>query len=94
MSWDARKMASDFLMKANAVRPEDADNRKERSGLLATQEIFYECYMNSFSREKVLEFLNLMSSDGKVEIPEDVDEQEYTTAFRSTAARVLREMTR
>ncbi len=88
--WDARKMANNFLMKANAIRPEEADGLKEKSGLMATQEIFYECYMNSFDEKKVVEFLRSASSNGEVKLPEDVDEQAYTTSFRSTAAQVLK----
>jgi hypothetical protein len=92
MMWDARKMASNFLMKANAIRLEDSKSLQEKSELMAMQEIFYECYMNSFDEKKVVEFLRSASVDGKIELPEDVDEQAYTNSFRRAATRVLKDL--
>jgi hypothetical protein len=90
MSWQAREKANHFLMRANAIHPEEAYD-DEKFSLLAAQDVFYECYMNSFSREKVAEFLD-KSINGEVKIPEDVDEDLYKRAFIKKAIEVRAEI--
>jgi hypothetical protein len=92
MSWQSREKANHFLMRANAIHPEEAFD-DERVSLLAAQDLFYECYMNSFSKEKVIEFLE-KTIKGDVKVPDDVDEDVYRKAFVKQANVVLEEVRR
>lgn len=89
MSWDSVKMAQKFLQKANAIHPEDAGNEKGHDEALARQDVYYDCYMSSFSRENLIKRLQEMVA-GKIEIPEEeVDEQRYRAIYIREARVVL-----
>jgi hypothetical protein len=91
MNWQSRERANHFLTRANAIHPEEAFDNGEKFTLLAAQDLFYECYMNSFSRDKVIEFLE-KGIAGDVKVPEDADEQLYKRAFIKKAVEVLDEL--
>lgn len=89
MEWDARKKAQEYLRLANALHPEDHKDTPEYEVVLARQDFFYECYMQSFSLEKFKTFLS-ESAEGKVRVPEDVDEASYSKSFVAEACRLLK----
>ena len=72
MTWDSLKMAERFLRQANALYPEEARSEGSFEEVLARQDLYYECYMNSFSKEKVVDFLN-QSLNGNIKCPDEVD---------------------
>lgn len=82
-------MAEKFLQRANALHPEEAENEPLRQRTLALQNVYYDCYMSSFSREDLLIRLEQIIS-GKIEMPEEdeVDEQAYKQTY-ATEARVI-----
>lgn len=82
MTWDKFRMAQQFLQKANAIHPEDEDENTMRDKALALQDVYYDCYMSSFSREALLKRLADVL-DGKFEMPdeEDVDEGVYRATY-------------
>ena len=90
MEWDKFKMAQRFLQKANAIHPEDADDEPGRVNALARQDVYYDCYMSSFSREDLMKRLATVI-DGNFEMPEedDVDEAQYRATYISEARVVL-----
>lgn len=89
MNWDSVKMAQKFLQKANAIHPEDAGDEKEHDENLARQDVYYDCYMSSFSRENLIKRLNEMVA-GKIEMPEEeVDEEHYRSIYIREAKSVL-----
>ena len=55
MVWDKFEMAQKFLRRANAIHPEDAIDAKQHDEALALQDVYYDCYMSSFSREDLIE---------------------------------------
>ena len=68
MTWDKFRMAQRFLQKANAIHPEDEHESILRNEALAMQDVYYDCYMSSFSREDLLKRLaNVI--EGKFEMP-------------------------
>lgn len=76
MAWDKFKMAQKFLQRANAIHPEDSDDKLQRVDALALQDVYYDCYMSSFSREDLVKRLAEIIS-GKIEMPEEeVDDPE------------------
>lgn len=83
-------MAQRFLQKANAIHPEDADDEPARVNALARQDVYYDCYMSSFSREDLMKRLAIVI-DGNFEMPEedDVDEAQYRATYISEARVVL-----
>jgi hypothetical protein len=90
MEWDKLKMAQRFLQKANAIHPEDAYDEPGRVNALARQDVYYDCYMSSFSREDLMKRLaNVI--DGNIKMPEedDVDEAQYRATYISEARIVL-----
>jgi hypothetical protein len=91
MEWDKFLMAGKFLQRANALHPEDADSEALRQRTLALQNVYYDCYMSSFSREDLLKRLEQIIA-GNIEMPEDendLDEQMYRDAYVKEARRIL-----
>lgn len=91
MEWDKFRMAQKFLQRANAIHPEDADDINRRVDALALQDVYYDCYMSSFSREDLLKRLADVVS-GKIEMPEEeeiVDEERYRTTYMREAQIIL-----
>ena len=90
MDWDKFKMAQRFLQKANAIHPEDADDEPGRVNALARQDVYYDCYMSSFSREDLIKRLTAVI-DGDFAMPEEeeVDEAQYRATYISEARVVL-----
>ena len=90
MSWDKFKMAQRFLQKANAIHPEEEHENSARNQALALQDVYYDCYMSSFSREDLLKRLADVV-DGKFDMPdeEDVDETIYRSTYIREARRVM-----
>lgn len=91
MEWDKFRMAQKFLQRANAIHPEDADDINQRVEALALQDVYYDCYMSSFSREDLLKRLADVVS-GKIEMPEEeeiVDEERYRTTYIREAQIIL-----
>jgi hypothetical protein len=85
MIWDSRKEANDYLIKANAIHPEEGFTKEEKAGMAGRQDLFYECYVNSFDKTKLIEFLETTIS-GNVKVPEEIEEQEaYKESFIDTA---------
>lgn len=81
MNWDSVKMAQMFLRKANAIHPEDADNERGRVEAMARQDLFYDCYMSSFSREQLQKRLQEVVN-GKFDLPdEEVDAEQYRETY-------------
>lgn len=81
MSWDKFKIAQKFLQKANAIHPEDEHDPVQREKLLAIQDVYYDCYMSSFSREDLVKRLREVV-DGKIEMPEtEVDAERYRANY-------------
>ena len=92
MQWDARKKAQDYLRIANAIHPEEFKGSAEFEQELARQDLYYECYMLSFSLEKLKAFLE-KSASGEVRIPEDVDGDVYVKQFSEEARQLLTSIT-
>jgi hypothetical protein len=90
--WDPVSAARDFLQKANAIHPEDAD-ADSYAAQLAVQDLYYECYMASFSKEKLIEFLNTVT-EGTIKIPENVHEKKYRAAYSKEAELLLKRISR
>jgi hypothetical protein len=82
MTWDKFRMAQRFLQKANAIHPEDERENALRDEALALQDVYYDCYMSSFSREDLLKRLTDVV-DGDFEMPdeENVDEAVYRATY-------------
>ena len=92
MNWNAREMANHFLIRANAIHPDEGFSESEKAGMMGTQDLFYQCYVNSFDRSKLIEFLNATVS-GDVKVPDDIDEQDaYREGFMAAAKRVKMEV--
>lgn len=91
MSWDRISAARKFLQMANAIHPEEAD-KDEHVHQLASQDLYYECYVASFSREKLLEFLQGAIAGG-IKVPENVDPKKYRAAYASQADALLKKIT-
>jgi DNA-binding NarL/FixJ family response regulator len=87
MEWDKIKMAQQFLAHANGLHPEEAMDQDEACRLLALQDLYYECYISSFSREKLLEALDSALA-GKIVIPKDVNEKKYREAYKAEAEKI------
>jgi hypothetical protein len=88
MAWDSIRMAEKFLRRANAIRPED-ESGVARDKESARQDLYYECYMMSFSESKVGEALNTFA-EGTVEIPEDVNADVYRQSYMEEAKVAIR----
>ena len=90
MEWDKFKMAQKFLQRANAIHPEDSDNTIQQVDALALQDVYYDCYMSSFSREDLLKRLAEIVS-GKIELPEEevADEERYRLTYMKEAQSIL-----
>jgi hypothetical protein len=89
MGWDKFKMAQKFLQRANAIHPEDSDDKLQRVDALALQDVYYDCYMSSFSREDLLKRLSEVIS-GKIEMPEEeVDDPDRYRATYIKEAQVI-----
>ena len=90
MAWDKFKMAQKFLQRANAIHPEDAESGDSHDEALALQDVYYDCYMSSFSKEDLLKRL-LEIAAGKIELPEEeeVDEERYRAAYVREAKVIL-----
>ena len=89
MEWDKFRIAQKFLQKANAIHPEDA-LAEARDESRALQDVYYDCYMSSFSREDLLKRLEEVAS-GKFEMPEDeeVNEGKYRATYIKEAKIIL-----
>jgi hypothetical protein len=90
MEWDKFKMAQKFLQKANAIHPEDTNDSRSHVDALSRQDLYYDCYMSSFSREDLLKRLADVIA-GKIEMPDesDIDESRYKQTYISEARRIL-----
>lgn len=90
MEWDKFAMAQRFLRKANAIHPDDSEDADAREEALAVQDVNYDCYMSSFSREQLLKRLGEIIS-GQIELPEEtkVDEDKYRAAYIKEAKVIL-----
>jgi hypothetical protein len=92
MEWNSIKMAQHFLSRANGLHPEEERGSEAYEVLLAQQDLYYECYMTSFSKEKLIQFLD-KSISGDVKIPEEeVDEDRYRKAYAMRAKTTLGEI--
>jgi len=82
MEWDKFKMAQRFLQKANGIHPEEIGNETERVDAMARQDLYYDCYMSSFSREDLLKRLTDVVS-GNFELPDEteIDERRYKETY-------------
>ena len=89
MEWDKFRIAQKFLQKANAILPEEAAGQAHDQSL-ALQDVYYDCYMSSFSREDLLKRLGEVVN-GKFELPEeeDVDERTYRATYIKEAKNIL-----
>ena len=90
MTWDKFRMAQRFLQKANAIHPEDEHESILRNEALAMQDVYYDCYMSSFSREDLLKRLaNVI--EGKFEMPdeEELDERLYRATYIKEARIIM-----
>ena len=83
-------MAQKFLQKANSIHPEDAGDAEAHDALLALQDVYYDCYMSSFSKEDLLKRLGQVV-DGIFELPEaeEVDERTYRATYIREAKTIL-----
>ena len=90
MEWDKFRMAQKFLQKANAIHPEDSNGDRARDEALAMQDVYYDCYMSSFSREDLLKRLADVIA-GKFEMTEEdgVEESVYKSMYVKEARRIL-----
>lgn len=90
MTWDKFRMAQKFLQKANAIHPEDSNDERTRDEALAIQDVYYDCYMSSFSKEDLLKRLADVVA-GKFEMPdeEDVDESIYKSTYIREAGKIM-----
>lgn len=91
MEWDKFQMAQTFLQRANAMHPEDAQNGAEHEQALAVQNVYYDCYMSSFSREALIGRLQQIIG-GDIEMPEDeenLDEATYRKNYIREAQVIL-----
>ena len=101
MKWDSIKMAQKFLQQANGLHPEEAKYEGRFEEVLAHQELYDECYMTSFNRDKLIEFLkgavagkiNLPKPEDESEDPvEEIDEEKYREAYAQLASQILSEV--
>lgn len=90
MNWDKFKIAQKFLQKANAIHPEDSGRKDLHDRSLALQDVYYDCYMSSFSRNDLLKRLQEIIA-GNIELPEAqvVDEIKYKEAYANEARSIL-----
>ena len=90
MEWDKFTAAQKFLQKAHAIHPEDYEQHHARDTALARQDVYYDCYMSSFSKESLLSRLEEVIG-GKIELPEeeDVDADTYRTVYIREATIIL-----
>jgi len=90
MTWDKFKMAQHFLQRANTIHPEDAAGPDAHDEALALQDVYYDCYMSSFTKEDLLKRLQEIA-EGKIELPEEekVNEENYKTIYAREAKRIL-----
>ncbi len=90
MDWDKFKIAQKFLQKANAIHPEDTERSDLHDRALALQDVYYDCYMSSFTRADLLKRLHEIIV-GKIELPEEqkVDEVKYKETYANEAKSIL-----
>lgn len=88
--WNRVAAAQKFLLKANSIHPEKGESDYET--MLASQDLYDACYVESFSRERLIGFLEGVIS-GDVRIPKDVDAGHYKKAYMLEATAVLKEIT-
>lgn len=90
MAWDKFRIAQKFLQRANAIHPEDAEGERAHAEALAMQDVYYDCYMSSFSREALLKRLTEVV-EGKFEMPDegDVDENSYRQTYIKEASKIM-----
>jgi hypothetical protein len=95
MAWDKFKMAQKFLQRANAIHPEDALGSNEHDEALALQDVYYDCYMSSFSKDDLIKRMNAVI-EGKIEMPEEkeVNEEKYRGIYVKEAKRILSDIER
>lgn len=93
MEWNNIEIAQKFLRQANALHPEEARSEGKYEEELARQELFYECYMTSFSKDKLIALLQ-SAVEGEIKIPEgaEVDEQRYRMEYSRQAALELKKI--
>lgn len=90
MEWDKFTAARKFLQKANAIHPEDYEQHHTRDTALARQDVYYDCYMSSFSKESLVQRLEEIVA-GKIELPEEtqVDAETYRAVYIREATIIL-----
>jgi hypothetical protein len=101
MKWDSIRMAQRFLQQANGLHPAEAKYEGRFEEVLAHQELYDECYMSSFNRDKLTEFLK-QAVAGKISMPkardeseepmEEIDEKKYRDAYAQLASQILRDV--
>lgn len=89
MGWDKIKIAQTFLRKANAIHPEEEQVAETYDRALARQNVFYDCYMSSFSREALVKRLEAVIAGGVDSPEEDVDPERYREAYMNEARKLL-----
>ena len=90
MEWDKLRMAQRFLQKANAIHPDEAEGDVAHDKALALQDVYYDCYMSSFSRQDLVKRLGEIIG-GDIQVPEDeeVDEDIYLAEYVIQARVIL-----
>lgn len=88
MSWNSIQMAQHYLSRANAIHPEEAENETIRDKNLAIQDLYYECYQESFDKSRLVALLEGVLM-GNVKIPKEVNEENYKRAFMDEAGAIL-----
>jgi hypothetical protein len=88
VAWDSRKIADKFLKRANAIHPEDSLGEASYESDLAKQDFYYECYMMSFTHDKLKELLD-GAVQGTFKIPEKINADSYRDAYIGEAIVLL-----
>lgn len=91
MEWDKFQMAQKFLQRANAIYPEDAETEALRQRDLALQNVYYDCYMSSFSKEDLVKRLQQIIG-GNIHLPdeeENINEERYRETYIAEAKVIL-----
>ena len=84
-------MAEKFLTRANGIHPDEALDSSAHDEMLARQNVLYECYMNSFGKNELIEFLYKAIANN-FHTPEEVDDKIYRAAYVAQARQILKEV--
>ncbi len=90
MDWDKISIARHFMQHANAIHPDEIDDPAGRSEARARQDLYYDCYMSSFSRDALLKRLDDVLG-GAFELPDEagIDHDRYCDAYVREAGVVI-----